>query len=845
MDPSAGPSSSRGRGRPSRGASRGNSTGRPWRGRGFWRPYNRGGGSGPPRERPVGYALPRMDGNGEQTDDPPTSPGLLPVGSQSQPLLSVMLEKEPCEYPGWKLYLPQEGYREGSSTLQKIQAAERHYAKCPDQYELSAIKTNLWFELDIGVGESDSAFMQDWPTFRQDLVDNPEQTLAMAGLAMHQVVTKALMGDLTSQSSELSQSHDKLMLQAIRPRVVGHGPEVHLRHMKINSFGKLFAVRGTIIRAGNSQVLNSWMAFRCSLCHGQQAIRQTDGMLTLPTSCREGCKARSNFIPLRSSVFTRTEAFQTVRLQESMLGARSGHGQVPRSIEVELTHELVDAVCPGDDVTITGILKGRPQEENSSKARTTASMYKMYMQAVAVRSNKNSLASWHRAAEFSDLDMEAIRMIRSEPCPFRLLVQSLCPMIYGHEMIKAGLLLGLFGGASITKGRRSEIHVLIVGDPGIGKSQMLQSCAEVSPRGIFVCGNSTSNAGLTVAVRTEKCTGGALEAGALVLADQGACCIDEFDKMSGNHQILLEAMEQQVVSVAKAGVICSLPARTCILAAANPSGGHYDKSKTVSENLKMKPALLSRFDLVFIQLDRPNAHLDNLLAAHVQRLHGMQNGQQPQGAAFQALLIGMGTTTIHGSQAETPLHERLKIRANEKMDLLPVELIQKYIAYARKNIHPKLTEAAALEIRNFYAEMRRAQQGMDSIPVTTRQLEALVRLTQARARMDLESEATLQHAQDVIAILRYSMIDVFSNDVGDLQPNRLMNGAGVSQTSLVKRYVRLLQSKVATQNKTIFSLAELKQMAGVGTDFNRLLDALNIQGFLLKKGRDLYKFMAD
>lgn len=179
------------------------------------------------------------------------------------------------------------------------------------------------------------------------------------------------------------------------------------------------------------------------------------------------------------------------------------------------------------------------------------------------------------------------------------------------------------------------------------------------------------------------------------------------------------------------------------------------------------------------------------------------------------------------------------------MDLLPVELIQKYIAYARKNVHPKLTEEAALEIRNFYAEMRRAQQGMDSIPVTTRQLEALVRLTQARARMDLESEATLRHAQDVIAILRYSMIDVFSNDVGDLQPNRLMNGAGVSQTSLVKRYVRLLQSKVATQNKTIFSLAELKQMAGVGTDFNRLLDALNIQGFLLKKGRDLYKFMAD
>lgn len=842
MDSDAGPSTSRGGGRSNRGGGVRGTANRPsWRGRGFWRPYGRGSTSGPPRERPVGYALPRMDDVAERGSPSGQSPSI----SQSPPLLSVMLEKEPCEYPGWKLYLPQEAYCEGSSTLQKIRALERHYVKFPVQYNLMEIRTNFWFELDIDVGESDPVLMQEWPTFRQDLVDNPEQTLSMAGLAMHQVVTKTVVDELLSQSSDSTQSHDKLMLHAIRPRVVGHGPEVHLRHMKINSFGKLFAVRGTIIRAGNSQVINTWMAFRCSLCHAQQAIRQTEGMLTLPTSCREGCKARSNFTPQRSSIFTRTEAFQIVRLQESMLGARSGHGQVPRSIEVELTHDLVDAVCPGDDVTITGILKGRPQEDNSSKARNTASMYKMYMQAVTVRSNKNSLTSWHRVAEFSDLDMEAIRAIRAEPCPFRLLVQSLCPMIYGHEMIKAGLLLGLFGGASITKGRRSEIHVLIVGDPGIGKSQMLQSCAEVSPRGIFVCGNSTSNAGLTVAVRTEKGSGGALEAGALVLADQGACCIDEFDKMAGNHQILLEAMEQQVVSVAKAGVICSLPARTCILAAANPSGGHYDKSKTVSENLRMKPALLSRFDLVFIQLDRPNAHLDNLLAAHVQRLHGMRDGQQPHGAAFQALLTGMGSTHLHGPQPGAPLHERLKIRANEKMDLLPVELIQKYIAYARKNVHPKLTEDAALEIRNFYAEMRRAQQGMDSIPVTTRQLEALVRLTQARARMDLEAEATLQHAQDVIAILRYSMIDVFSNDVGDLQPNRLMNGAGISQTSLVKRFVRLLQSKVASQNKTIFSLAELKQMAGAGTDFNRLLDALNIQGFLLKKGRDLYKFMSD
>ncbi|XP_055635783.1 DNA helicase MCM8 isoform X2 [Toxorhynchites rutilus septentrionalis] len=830
MDPPAGPSGLPGGSKRSRGR------GRPWRGRGSWRPYNNraAGNCGPPREKPVGYGIPPTSDCAVDSSSMP-----LPGVSQNQPFLSVMLEREPCEYPGWKLYLPQEGYREGSKTLNQIHSIETHYSRYSDHYNTSLIKTNFWFELNIAVVEADADFRRDWPSFRQDLIDSPEQTLAMAGLAMHQTVTKSHQGtDKPSQlpESSPSSSTNKLMLQIIRPRIVGHGPEVHLRQMKVNSFGKLISVRGTVIRAASSQILNSWMTFSCSLCHGQQAIQQTDGLLVVPNSCRDGCKARSNFVPLRSSIYTRTEAFQTIRLQESMLGARAEHGQVPRSIEVVLTQELVDAVCPGDDVTITGILKGRRQEENSFKARNTASMYKMYIQAVAVRSNKNTLKNWHRSSDFSDLDMEAIQAIKSEPSPFRLLIQSLCPLIYGHEMVKAGLLLGIVGGSAIAGGRRSEIHVLVVGDPGIGKSQILQSCAEVSPRGIFVCGNSTSNAGLTVAVRTEKGSGGSLEAGALVLADQGVCCIDEFDKMAGNHQVLLEAMEQQVVSVAKAGVICSLPARTCILAAANPAGGHYDKSKTISENLKMKPALLSRFDLVFIQLDRPNEQLDNLLTAHVQRIHGMKSGQFSQGAAFQALLTDVGSAPSQGSAMEAPLSERLKLRGGEKMDLLPVQLIQKYIAYARKNINPKLTKEAALLIRDFYIELRRAQQGMDSIPVTTRQLEGLIRLTQARARVDLETKATLKHAQDVIEILRFSMIDAFSNDVGDLQPSRLMNGIGTSQSTLVKKFVQMLQRKATVENKTIFSIGELKQMAGgSGMDFNRLLDALNVQGFLLKK----------
>uniref|UniRef100_A0A182SP55 DNA helicase MCM8 n=1 Tax=Anopheles maculatus TaxID=74869 RepID=A0A182SP55_9DIPT len=484
---------------------------------------------------------------------------------------------------------------------------QKHYKDFADLYDLTQVMNNCWFELKLDVCDSDNRLRTEWSTLRQDLTDNPEHALACIGLAMHHTL-------MNEQACSSSQRDAKLCLQTIRPRIVGFGPEVSIGSIKVSSFGKLVSVRGTIIRAGASQIMNTWCAFRCAQCQNEQAVQQKDGIYTTPTACHSGCKARSHFVLMQQSVFTRMEAYQTIRLQETTQGSRTVAGSAAKNIEIELTHEMVDSVCPGDDVTVTGILKARSLEPDGT---TRASLFKAYMQAVYVRSNKNVLANWNRLAEFTELDMEAIRTIKSEPSPFRLLVQSLCPSIYGHEIVKAGLLLGLFGGQANTARTRAEIHVLVVGDPGIGKSQILQSCANVSPRGIFVCGTNSSNVGLTVTVRMEKGVGASLEAGALVLADQGVCCIDEFDKMSGHHG-LLEVMEQRSVSVAKAGVICTVPARTTVLAAANPAGGHYNKAKTVSENLKLHPALLSRFDLVFILLDRSNERTDNLLTAHIQ-----------------------------------------------------------------------------------------------------------------------------------------------------------------------------------------------------------------------------------
>lgn len=304
-------------------------------------------------------------------------------------------------------------------------------------------------------------------------------------------------------------------------------------------------------------------------------------------------------------------------------------------------------------------------------------------------------------------------------------------------------------------------------------------------------------------------------------------------------------MEQQSVSVAKAGVLCALPARTSILAAANPCAGHYDKSKTVSENLKIWPTILSRFDLVFILLDRADAHLDDLLTKHIQALKANQNNQarvdRTRSNFTQAPAFSMSNMHLTPEHIDAPLHERLKMAEQSEFQPVPPEIIRKYILYARKFCFPSLSAEATEELKRFYSEMRTTRRGLDSVPVTTRQLEALIRMTQARARLQLASEATIEHARDVLAILRYTMIDVLSTDTGTLEMKRSINGSGMSHSTKVKRFLQVLQ----TQGKVMFSVADLKEIAasmGFEMFFNQILDTLNVQGFLIKRGTNLYKF---
>lgn len=362
---------------------------------------------------------------------------------------------------------------------------------------------------------------------------------------------------------------------------------------------------------------------------------------------------------------------------------------------------------------------------------------------------------------------------------------------------------------------------------------------------MYVCGNTTTTSGLTVTLSKDSSSGDfALEAGALVLGDQGICGIDEFDKMGNQYQALLEAMEQQSISLAKAGVVCSLPARTSIIAAANPVGGHYNKAKTVSENLKMGSALLSRFDLVFILLDTPNEHHDHLLSEHVIAIRA---GKQRTISSVTVARMNSqdSNTSVLEVVSEKPLSERLKVVPGETIDPIPHQLLRKYIGYARQYVYPRLSKEAAQVLQDFYLELRKQSQRLNSSPITTRQLESLIRLTEARARLELREEATKEDAEDIVEIMKYSMLGTYSDEFGNLDFERSQHGSGMSNRSTAKRFISALNNIAERTYNNIFQFHQLRQIAKElniqVADFENFIGSLNDQGYLLKKGPKVYQ----
>jgi DNA helicase MCM8 len=608
--------------------------------------------------------------------------------------------------------------------------------------------------------------------FAAVLSSEPNTVLSSLALAVHHSI-------LRLQANRGAQ-RIRVTAPRIHVRLEGYQPLTPMRLLKSNFIDKFVALRGNVVRVGNIKPLVLAMNFQCAKCGTTVDARFDDGRYAPPQECEGRCKSR-NFTPNRASI--ETVDFQRIKLQEIVSGGQADQGRIPRTIECELLSDLVDGCIPGDVVTVSGVVKARKILGGPAMPGQQKALFQLYVEANFIENGNKNQNSKLDVFSFTANDYQMVQEIWASDNLFTLLVQSICPSIYGHDLVKAGLLLALFGGTDKNKGAdkdrmavRGDPHVLIVGDPGLGKSQLLRAAASVAPRAVYVCGNTTSSAGLTVTmVREDKGGDAALEAGALVLADQGCCCIDEFDKMKAEHNALLEAMEQQSISIAKAGVVCSLAARTSIIAAANPIGGHYDRTRTVAENIKIPAPLLSRFDIVFILLDKPDADRDLLLSEHVLAMHAAQKTTKRLMGAAPPQRIGLsqpGASLFSQSQsdqadpsqreweASRPLSQRLALSPQQQRELevIPQPLLRKYIAYARKYCSPRLCEGAKDVLRSFYHQLREDHKTADSTPVTTRQLESMIRLSEARAKAELREVVTVQDAEDVVEIIKVTTL---------------------------------------------------------------------------------------
>ncbi|SJX61765.1 probable MCM3-subunit of pre-replication complex [Sporisorium reilianum f. sp. reilianum] len=469
---------------------------------------------------------------------------------------------------------------------------------------------------------------------------------------------------------------------------------------------------------------------------------------------------------------------QMISIQE--MPERAPPGQLPRSIDVVMDDDMVDRCKPGDRIQLVGMyrsLGNRVGQSSSSTFRT-----------LMIGNNLNLLSSKAGGgiaqAHITDTDIRNINKIAKRKNVFNLLSQSLAPSIYGHEYIKKAVLLLLLGGEekNLPNGThiRGDINILMVGDPSTAKSQMLRFVLNTAPLAIATTGRGSSGVGLTAAVTTDKETGERrLEAGAMVLADRGVICIDEFDKMSDVDRVAIhEVMEQQTVTIAKAGIHTSLNARCSVVAAANPIYGQYDVHKDPHKNIALPDSLLSRFDLLFVVTDDVDEQRDRMISEHVLRMHrylqpGLEEGTPAVDNLDQALDVGAPEGTDADGAAmlgDTSPFEKYNpllhsgvtstSRGSDKKEVLSIAFIKKYIQYAKSRIHPVLTKGAAEWIVNVYSNLRNDELSGNqkrTSPLTARTLETLIRLATAHAKSRLSSKVEERDAEAAEEILRFAL----------------------------------------------------------------------------------------
>ena len=494
----------------------------------------------------------------------------------------------------------------------------------------------------------------------------------------------------------------------------------HVNQLRAVHVGKLIAVEGMVRTATEIRPKIVSAMYRCQRC-GQEFFKSQSGFQFDDKNIRcdnDACDRAGPFKLLLDQ--SRFIDAQRLRLQESIedIGARS----IPQILEIEAEGDIAGTINPGDRVIVNGIITSYRKPGNIA----LSNYFELYMKVVSIEMEEQE----YEEIDISMQDQAEILKLAQKGDVLAQFRQSIAPSIYGNDVIKEALSLQLVSSPEVKNFdgtvNRGDIHVLLVGDPGVAKSQMLRYMAKISPRGLYTSGKGTTSAGLTAtAVKDEHGDGRwTIEAGALPLSDRGICCIDEMDKMNEkDREGLHEGMEQQTVSVSKAGISATLRCRCSVLAAANPTAGRFDRAGIIADQINLLPTLLSRFDLIFICLDVPDKDQDRELADHILNVR-----THPQ----------------------------------SKAPVIEPALLRKYIAYARRNIFPELSEEAGKEIKEFWLSLRGQYGGKPNqpIPTTARQLEALYRLASASARLRLSATIDGQDAKKAIDLTEYCMKQV-------------------------------------------------------------------------------------
>ena len=575
-----------------------------------------------------------------------------------------------------------------------------------------------------------------------ELLEDPENTIKAVELAVEQFDLENITG-FKVRFENLPDSQ-KIMIRNIRSKHIG----------------KLVYVEGIVRQKSDVRPRVTAAKFECPVCGNIINVLQLNGSFKEPSRCGCGRKGKFNLL---SKQLVDAQGIVLEEASESLEG-----GEQPKRVNIFLKDDLVSPLSerktnPGSKISVVGIIKEVPIILKTGSKSTT---FDLMIDSNYIQATEETFYE----IEITEDEEQKIIELSQDPELYSKLINSTAPSIYGYERVKEALLLQLVGGVrkvrSDTVVSRGDMHVLLVGDPGSGKSAMLKRISTLAPKGRYVAGRGVSGAGLTAAVvRDEFLKGWSLEAGALVLASNGICCIDEMDKMNPeDRDAMHEALEQQTISISKANIQATLISRTTVLAAANPKFGRFDPYGIIAEQIDLPPTLINRFDLIFIIKDLPDENKDEKMASHILKLHQTPDFYKPE---------------------------------------IPTEFLRKYIAYAKQKIMPVITDKALQEIKDFYLKMRASggtDEGIKAIPISARQLEALVRLTEASARLRLSNKATEKDASRAIELVEYCLMEVgFDKETGKIDIDRIATGISASQRShisIVKEIINDLESKV-------------------------------------------------